>query len=226
MSPLTCHTVHHALWERAASAGPAALSPVLADHLASCPACQAESREVSDLLAATRALTDPVPPAGLWDGFDEALRRELARDRSVIAIAWRRWGSRATKVAAVLAVGIGLGFAAARLTGPAATDQAAREREALLARLATDARIESALAGIEGRLAAGDPVPSGMVAGPMAPAAEQAARLERARVEREELRRLLTLVLAAELESEAHGFAYLDRRIAGIAGEHLLYLTP
>ncbi len=224
MSPLTCHTVHEALWERAASAGPAALSPALADHLASCPVCQAESRAVGELVAAAKELPDPVPPAGLWDGFDEALARRLDRGDRPLAALWRRWGRRATAAAAVLAVGFGLGFASARMRGPSADDQAARAREELLARLATDARIEGALEHIEERIAAR--APAAMVAGPAVPSPEEAARLERDRAEREELRRLLTRVLASELEAETRGFSYLDRRIAGIAGEHLLYFTP
>jgi hypothetical protein len=212
------------LWERAASAGPTPLSPVLADHLASCPACQAEGRAVGELLATTRALPDAAPPADLWDGFDEELARRLAHGRNPVVLAWRRWGSRVTKVAAILVVGVGLGFAAARMTDDAADDQAARERSALLARLAVDARIENALARVEEGIAATEA--SGMVAGAATPSAEAAARLERLRAERDELRRLLATTLAAEREAEAHGFGYLDRRIAGIAGGGLLEFVP
>jgi hypothetical protein len=30
-------------------------------------------------------------------------------------------------------------------------------------------------------------------------------------------------MLVSEIESESHGFAYLDRRVASIAGQQLLY---
>ncbi len=224
MSPLTCHTVHEALWERAGSAGPAPLSPVLADHLASCPVCQAEGRAVGELLATTRALPDPAPPAGFWNGFDEALARRIAQGDHPIVLAWRRWGSRVTKIAAILVVGVGLGFAAARMTDGGAEERVARQQDALLARLAVDARIENALAEVEERLAAS--AASGMVAGSATPSAENAARLEELRAEREELRRLLARVVATEREAESHGFGYLDRRIADIAGQPLLDFIP
>lgn len=226
MSPLKCHTVQEAVWERAGSAGPSSLSPALADHLASCSACQAESRAVGELMAATRALPDPAPPADLWVGFDEELGRALSRADWPLAAAWRRWGRRAASVAAVLAVGFALGLAAARLSGPSTAEQVAAERDALLAALANDARLEATLAEVEERLAGDEGRPTGMVAGPAVPAAEDAARLAEARAERERLRRLLIGVLASELESESHGFGYLDRRIAGIAGQHFLYFVP
>lgn len=223
MSPLTCHTVHEALWERAGSAGPTPLSPVLADHLASCPVCQAEGRAVGELLATTRALPDPAPPAGFWNGFDESLARRIAQGDHPIVLAWRRWGGRVTKVAAILVVGVGLGFAAARMTDGGTEERAAREQD-LARSLAVDVRIESALAEVEERLAAS--AASGMVAGSATPSAENAAQLEELRAEREELRRLLTRVVAAEREAETRGFGYLDRRIADIAGQPLLDFIP
>jgi hypothetical protein len=225
MSPLKCHTVQEAIWERAASAGPASLSPALIDHLASCPACQDESRAVGEMITVTRALPDPEPPADVWRGFDEELDRHLSRVESPLAAAWRQWGRRAMGVAAVLVVGFALGLAAARLSGPSAAEQAAAQREAVLAALADDIRLEASLAQLEERLAEGK-LPSGMVAGPAVPATGDAARLAEARAERERLRQLLIGVLAAEVEAEAHGFGYLDRRIAGIAGQHFLYIVP
>ena len=226
MSPLKCHTVQEAIWERAASAGPASLSPALIDHLVSCPACQDESRAVGELVTVTRALPDPAPPADVWLGFDEELERHLSRVENPLAAAWRQWGRRAMGVAAVLVVGFGLGLAAARMSGPSAAEQAAAQREAVLAALADDIRLEASLAQLEERLASEGRLPSGMVAGPAVPATEDAARLAEARAERERMRRLLIGVLAAEAEAEAHGFGYLDRRIAGIAGQHFLYFVP
>ena len=40
---------------------------------------------------------------------------------------------------------------------------------------------------------------------------------------REQLRSLVLGMLVTEIESESHGFAYLDRRVAAIAGQQLLY---
>lgn len=225
MSPLKCHTVQEAIWERAASAGPTSLTPALADHLASCPSCQDESRASGELVAVTRGISDPEPPADLWDGFDEELSRRISQNDWALAAAWRKWGRRAASMAAVLVVGFGLGLAAAQLSGPSAEEQAALDREALLEVLGDDARLEAGLVEIEERLAARD-LPSGAVAGPAIPSAEDAARLADTQAERERLQRLLIAVLATELEAESRGFGYLDRRIAGIAGEHLLNFVP
>ena len=229
MSPLKCHTVQEAIWERAASAGPSSLSPALADHLATCPGCQSESRAVGELLTVARSIADPEPPADLWDGFDEELDRRIAGARLAPAGAWDRWGRRATAMAAMLVLGIAIGIGATRVGGPSPADRAAADRAALVATLADDARLEAYLAQVETHLDDArdrEPLPAGLVAGPGAPSAEAAQRTRRAEAERERLRALLLATLVAELEAETHGFAYLDRRIADLAGEHYLYFVP
>ena len=227
MSPLKCHTVREAIWERVASAGPAPLTPALADHLASCNGCQVEGRAVADLLEVARTYPTPTPPADIWDGFDEELRRQLSaagREPS----AWLRWGRRITSMAAVLVVGFALGIAAARLGGSTEGERTAAE-QALLAELTEDARLEAYRLQIEERLAAErarEPLPQGLVAGPGVPSAEAGERMAGGAAERERLRTLLLAALAAELETESRGFGYLDRRIATITGQHFLYLVP
>jgi hypothetical protein len=228
MSPLKCHTVHEAIWERAASAGPAPLTPALAEHLTSCGACQAEGRAVADLLEVARTHPTPPPPVDIWEGFDEELHRQLsAAGRAPTA--WQRYGRRITSMAAVLVVGFALGLAAARLGGSSEGRRAAADRAARLAELAEDAQLEAYLLQVEERLAAdraGGPLPQGLVAGPGVPSAEAGERMARAAVERERLRMLLLAALAVELEAESRGFGYLDRRIATLAGQHFLYLVP
>ncbi|MFN2383579.1 MAG: hypothetical protein ABR559_04875 [Gemmatimonadota bacterium] len=245
MSPLRCSTARDALWERAASAGPAPLSPALGDHLAACPACQAEARAVGDLLAVSRGLADPAPPTDLWDDFDLRLDRRIAG--SVWLRTWNGWGRRAAGIAALLALGFALG---SLVTGGAlrSADRVAaiERREArvaeLQAQLATEARLEAYLAEMEallapssgplasGPLASGPLVPdraapSGLLAGSgVVPADQQ--RIEQQRLARERLRALVAARLADEAESDSRGFAYLERRIAAIAGQQLLYFVP
>lgn len=241
MSRLHCSTVREALWERAASAGPASLSPALAGHLAACPTCREEGAAVKDLLDLARGLPDPDPPGGIWDGFDEALGRRLAGERPWIA----KWtGTRARRaglLAATLVVGFALGALATRGDAP---DEASREaaRAALIAdveaELGNDARLESYVREIEELLVAyraeehGDAVDtfrrslsSGMVAGPGAPDEADRRRIERQRVLREQMRALVLGMLVDEVESERRGFALIERRIANLAGRHLLYFV-
>lgn len=242
MSPLRCSTARDALWERAASAGPAPLSPALGDHLAACPACQAEARAVGDLLAVSRALPDPAPPADLWDDFDRRLDRRIAGSAWVRT--WRLldgrpgWGRRVAGIAALLALGFAFG---ALVTGGAlrsADRVAAIERRearvaALQAELTTEARLDAYFARMEALLAQAPATsarttstPSGLLAGPgLVPAADQ-RQLEQQRIERDRLRALVAVMLADEAESDSRGFAYLDRRIAAIAGQQLLYFVP
>lgn len=224
MSPLKCHTVHEAIWERAASAGPAPLSPALAHHLVSCAICQAESRAVAELVELAPALPDAPPPDRVWDGFDEELARRLAGGEPLLG-AWRRWGRRAASIAAVLVVGFALGVTAARMATPSVAERAAAERAAIFASLAEEARLEAYLASIEERLASQSGADA-FVAGPAAPSAEAGERLVRAAAERERLRRIVLALVAAELEAESYGFGYLDRRIASLAGERFLYIVP
>jgi hypothetical protein len=228
MSPLKCHTVHEAIWERAASAGPTSLTPALAEHLASCASCQAESRAVADLLELAVTHPAPAPPDDIWEGFDEELDRALSASGRAPS-AWSRWGRRAASMAAVLVVGFALGIAVTRLGGPSESERMAAERASLLAMLAEDARLDSYLLQLEERLAAErarEPLPQDLVAGPGVPSAEASERAARAAAERERLRLLFLAALAAELETESRGFGYLDRRIANLAGQHFLYLVP
>ena len=102
--------------------------------------------------------------------------------------------------------------------------------------LANDARLRSYFDELEDILVAyratdQDPsmdvfrrsLPSGMVAGPAVPSEADRQRLERQRATREQLRSLVLGMLVTEIESESHGFAYIDRRVASIAGQQLLY---
>jgi hypothetical protein len=239
MSPLHCNTVQEALWERAASAGPVPLTPALADHLSTCAVCQSEKRAVAELLEHTRTLADPEAPAGIWDGFEDELWGRL-RARPV-ARTWARWGRSAMGLAAMLVVGFGLGAVAMRIARPDGSAEMTAERQARVTEivqteLANEARLQSYLNEMESILVAyrasdRDPsmeifrrsLPSGMVAGPGAPSEAERQRLERQRATREQLRSLVLGMLVSEIESESHGFAYLDRRVASIAGQQLLY---
>lgn len=245
MSPLHCNTVQEALWERAASAGPASLSPALAEHLASCAVCRVESAAVRELLYVTGQMPDPEPPPGFWEEFERGLRRCLERARPgargiVPGLSSRRL--RAAGVAAVLVAGFGLGMLATRLGDRGEEASAEARREALIAdienRLGNDARLESYVAEIEDLLVAyrasehGDAVatfrqslPSTQVAGPGAPSEADRQRLERQRALREQMRTIVLGMLASEIEAESHGFDYLDRRISAIAGQQLLYFV-
>lgn len=242
MSPLHCNTVQEALWERAASAGPAPLSPSLVEHMSSCPACRSERRAVAELLEASRALPDPEPPPGIWEGFEERLWRSIdGVQGNPVSRAWERWGRRAIGLAAMLVLGFGMGAVAMRVARPDAGQLATAERrdrvaEEIRAGLRNEARLESYFDELEDILVAyraGEhdssmdvfrrSLPSGMVAGPAAPSEADRQRLERQRATREQLRSLVLGMLVSEIESESHGFAYIDRRVASIAGQQLLY---
>ena len=239
MSPLHCNTVQEALWERAASAGPARLSPALVAHMSSCPACQSERRAVGELLESSRTLADPEPPLDIWDGFEERLWRGIRGNP--VSHVWGRWGRRVMGLAAMLLLGFGLGAVAMRVARPGAEEVASSERRDRLAQdiqagLRNDARLQSYFDELQSILVAyrasdQDPsmdvfrrsLPSGMVAGPAAPSEADRQRLERQRATREQLRSLVLGMLVTEIESESHGFAYIDRRVASIAGQQLLY---
>jgi hypothetical protein len=239
MSPLHCNTVQEALWERAASAGPASLSPSLVEHMSKCPACQSERRAVAELLEASRTLADPEPPTDLWDGFEARLWREI--HGTPVSRVWARWGRSAMGLAAMLVLGFGLGAVAMRVArsdgdSPVTAGRQAQVEDAIRTELGNEARLESYLDEMENLLVAyratdHDPsmdvfrrsLPSGMVAGPGAPSEADRQRLERQRATREQLRSLVLGMLVTEIESESHGFAYLDRRVASIAGQQLLY---
>jgi hypothetical protein len=239
MSPLHCNTVQEALWERAASAGPVPLSPALVDHMTTCTVCQSERRAVAELLDASRTLADPEPPLEIWDGFEEGLWREI--HGSSVSRTWNRWGRSLVGLAAMLVLGFGLGAVAMRVARPDADRAMTEVRrgqvvETLQSELHNEARLQSYLADMENILVAyrasdHDPsmdvfrrsLPSGMVAGPGVPSEVDRQRLERQRATREQLRSLVLGMLVSEIESESHGFAYIDRRVASIAGQQLLY---
>lgn len=239
MSPLHCNTVQEALWERAASAGPVPLSPALVEHMTSCTRCQNERRAVTELLDASRSLPDPEPPLRIWDGFEEQLWRQI--HGSPVSRAWDRWGRSVVGLAAMLLLGFGLGAVAMRVARPDADRLMTAERrgqvaETVQAELQNEARLQSYLADMENILVAyrasdHDPsmdvfrrsLPTGMIAGPGVPSEADRQRLERQRATREQLRSLVLGMLVSEIESESHGFAYIDRRVASIAGQQLLY---
>ncbi len=247
LSPLHCNTVQDAIWERAASAGPAPLTPALAEHLAACGACRTESAAVRHLLEVTREMADPDPPADVWEGFDEALEREIGGPesgaRSILpGLRIHPRTLRVAGVAALLVLGFGLGAVTVQLSSPDPVDVADARREALLAemesRLGNDARLGSYVSEIEDLLVAyraeehGDAVatfrqslPTTLVAGPGLPSEGDRLRLERQRALREQMRMLVLGMLASEIEAESQGFDYLDRRIAAIAGQQLLYFV-
>lgn len=233
MTRLHCNTVQEALWERAASAGPAPLSPVLAEHLSSCPGCQAEQRSVRDLLELSRGIADPPPRASLWEGFEAELDRRLSR-----APAGRsgRWGRVGMGLAATLLVGFVMGalWMDSRSEAPVARPV---PDPVALAAAEEDPRLELYLDEIESLLVAyraaeqGEAVdvfrrsvPATLLAGDGAPSDAARQRLEQQRAAREQLRTLVLAMLASEIESERHGFGYVERRIAEIAGQELLIL--
>lgn len=247
MSPLRCNTVQEALWERAASAGPAPMSPAMTDHLAACPACRGESLAVRELLETARSVPDPEPPVDIWDGFEAELRRACegrgglrARVRSIAdRIDRRAW--QAASVAAAILMAFGLGAVTSR---DAASDPAelAERRDALIAgvraELANDARLESYVDEIEDLMVVyraaehGSAVetfrqslPATQIAGPGLPNEGDRHRLEQQRAVREQIRSTVIGMLATEIESESHGLDYIDRRIASIAGQQLLYFV-
>lgn len=239
MSPLHCNTVQEALWERAATAGPVPLTPTLVDHLSTCATCQSERRAVAELIEASRALPDPGPPAEIWDGFEEELWDRI--HGHPLARAWKRWGRSAIGLAAMLVVGFGLGAVAMRIARPdpnaaLTAERQARVVETVQAELQNDARLQAYLHEMETILVAyrasdhdasmdvfRRSLPIGMVAGPGVPSEADRERLERQRATREQLRSLVLGMLVTEIESESHGFAYIDRRVASIAGQQLLY---
>lgn len=237
MTPLHCNTVQEALWERAASSGPAPLSPALAEHLSSCPDCQAERRAVRDLLEVSGAIVDPAPPAGIWDGFGEALDREIERTRPTVS-RLDRWSRAALGLAATLVLGFALGAVWMRTVDRAPEAAELSPAAAPAIEEPRDPRMDLYLDEIESVLVAyraseqGDlvdvfrrSVPATMLAGEGAPSEAARQRLEQQRAAREQLRTLVLAMLASEIESERSGFGYIERRIAEIAGQELLILV-
>jgi hypothetical protein len=214
------------------------LSPALAEHLSSCPACQAEQRAVRDLLEVSAAIVDPAPPADVWEGFPEALDREIARARPGTA-RLDRWSRAALGLAATLVLGFALGAVWMRAIDPASpTAGLPPGSAATVFQEPRDPRMDLYLDEIESVLVAyraseqGDAVdvfrrsvPATMLAGEGAPSEAARQRLEQQRAAREQLRTLVLAMLASEIESERTGFGYIERRIAEIAGQELLILV-
>ncbi|MGH7571987.1 MAG: hypothetical protein ACREMK_09125 [Gemmatimonadota bacterium] len=241
MTRLHCNTVQEALRERAASAGPAPLSPALADHLSSCPGCQSERRSIRELLEVSRGIVDPPPPASIWDGFEAELGRALTKVRSPASgLEW--WGRVGLGLAATLVLGFAMGalWMHSRDEGGPVAGVLPKETVRTVAseEYAQDPRLELYLDEIENVLVAyratehGDAVdvfrrsvPATMVAGEGAPSEAARQRLEQQRAAREQLRTLVLAMLASEIESERQGFGYIERRIAEIAGQELLILV-
>ena len=236
MTHLHCNTVQEALWERAASAGPSPLSPVLAEHLSSCAGCQAEQRAVRELLEVSRGIEDPPPSATLWDGFEADLDRRLSRSASAKALLPGWWGRVGLGLAATLVLGFALGAVWMRSLDETIARVAPAE-PVLPVEAMEDPRLELYLDEIESVLVAyraaeqGEAVdvfrrsvPATMLAGDGVPSEAARRRLEQQRAAREQLRTLVLAMLASEIESERHGFGYVERRIAEIAGQELLIL--
>jgi hypothetical protein len=214
------------------------LSPALAEHLSSCPACQAEQRAVRDLLEVSAAIVDPAPSADVWEGFPEALDREIARARPGTA-RLDRWSRAALGLAATLVLGFALGAVWMRAIDPASpTAGLPPGSAATVFQEPRDPRMDLYLDEIESVLVAyraseqGDAVdvfrrsvPATMLAGEGAPSEAARQRLEQQRAAREQLRTLVLAMLASEIESERTGFGYIERRIAEIAGQELLILV-
>lgn len=241
MSPLHCNTVREALWERIASSGPEPLTPALAEHLTSCSACQSERRAVRNLVEVSGTIVDPAPPADIWDGFDEELEERLDGEH-VSSLPLSGWSRKVMGLAAMLVVGFGLGVVAMRFSDRTVPMQAELDRDQLLAEiqaeLSNDARLDAYLTEIEELLVAyhasdqGEAVrtfrrslPATMVAGPGVPSESDRLRLEAQRAAREQLRTVVLGMLTSEIESERRGFGYLERRVAEIAGQRLLYFV-
>ncbi|MGH7564997.1 MAG: hypothetical protein ACREK5_11345 [Gemmatimonadota bacterium] len=237
MTRLHCNTVREALRERAASAGPTPLSPVLADHRSSCAGCQAERRSIRELLEVSHGIVDPPPPASVWDGFEAELGRRLTKVRSPASrLEW--WGRVSLGLAATLVLGFAMGALWMQSRDEAPTARTAQGESVAPVEDPEDPRLELYLDEIETVLVAyrateqGDAVdvfrrsvPATMVAGEGAPSEAARQRLEQQRAAREQLRTLVLAMLTSEIESERQGFGYIERRIAEIAGQELLILV-
>ena len=184
------------------------------------------------------AIVDPAPPADVWEGFPEALDREIARARPGTA-RLDRWSRAALGLAATLVLGFALGAVWMRAIDPASpTAGLPPGSAATVFQEPRDPRMDLYLDEIESVLVAyraseqGDAVdvfrrsvPATMLAGEGAPSEAARQRLEQQRAAREQLRTLVLAMLASEIESERTGFGYIERRIAEIAGQELLILV-
>jgi anti-sigma factor RsiW len=78
-------------------------------HIARCPACRAEARELADVVDGLVALAPEVePPSGFADGVLDAIRAEQAPRRPPAVVA-RRWRTRQLVAAAAAAAVLGVG---------------------------------------------------------------------------------------------------------------------
>jgi len=184
------------------------------------------------------SIVDPAPPADVWEGFPEALDREIARARPGTA-RLDRWSRAALGLAATLVLGFALGAVWMRAIDPASPNAGLPPGSAAtVIQEPRDPRMDLYLDEIESVLVAyraseqGDAVdvfrrsvPATMLAGEGAPSEAARQRLEQQRAAREQLRTLVLAMLASEIESERTGFGYIERRIAEIAGQELLILV-
>jgi anti-sigma factor RsiW len=82
-------------------------------HIARCPACRAEARELADVVDGLSALAPDVePPSGFADGVLDAIRAEQMPRHAPTAPP-RRWRTRQLVAAAVAAAMLGVGGTAA-----------------------------------------------------------------------------------------------------------------
>jgi anti-sigma factor RsiW len=78
-------------------------------HIARCPACRAEARDLADVVDGLAALAPEIePPTGFADGVLDAMRAEQLPRRAPAAPA-RRWRTRYLVAAAVIAAVVGAG---------------------------------------------------------------------------------------------------------------------
>ena len=85
------------------------ISPIVAEHAASCPSCEALAARYRGLAGAIRAGSPPSPPAGLADRVLAAYERGPSAPRIAGRVDWRgsRW-ARWMAAAVVLAAGLGV----------------------------------------------------------------------------------------------------------------------
>ena len=89
-------------------------------HAANCPTCQTQLRQDEELLELARDLRQPVFAPQLWDRIEEELQTQMRRDQNKWRRVFQRRSSAVYKVAAILALSIGLGT---YLSAPGAPDQ-------------------------------------------------------------------------------------------------------
>jgi hypothetical protein len=103
-----CTEVRDLIPELALGALDGATRAEVLNHIARCPACRAEARELADVVDGLSALAPEVePPSGFADGVLDAMRAEQAPRRTPAAPK-RRWRTRYLVAAAVAAAAVGV----------------------------------------------------------------------------------------------------------------------